>query len=244
MWIKICGVTNVDDAQAIVDAGADAVGLNFFAKSKRFVSGDAARTICNAVKSNLDVVGVFVNSPAEEVVETVNRVQLAAVQFHGDETTASIAAVHESCPDVAIVRAFRLRAGGVGDLIQSIRELQQNAVPLAAVLVDAFVADEYGGTGHMIDADLFKEFRQQLGSPADVSEYSGRSVPPTPAPRVILAGGLTAETVAAAVDASQPWGIDTASGVETSPGVKSSEKIRRFVKAVRTKMPSEPRDRL
>ncbi|MEO1981183.1 MAG: phosphoribosylanthranilate isomerase, partial [Fuerstiella sp.] len=182
--------------------------------------------------------------PVDEVIDIVRCVQLTAVQFHGDETTVSMATVHEACPDVAIVRAFRLRAGGAVDVVQSIRELQQNGVPLAAVLVDAFVADEYGGTGHMVDADLFTEFKQQLNCLADATGHSGMDIPPTPLPRVILAGGLTPETVAAAVDVAQPWGIDTASGVETSPGVKSSEKIRRFVNAVRSTKPSHQPDRL
>ncbi|MCP4783190.1 MAG: phosphoribosylanthranilate isomerase [Fuerstiella sp.] len=242
MWIKICGVTNVDDAEAIVDAGADAVGLNFFSRSKRFISADDANTICDAVNSKLDVVGVFVNSAADEVVDIVRHVQLTAVQFHGDETTASIAAVHEACPGTGIVRAFRLRAGGVVDVIQSIRELRQNGVPLAAVLVDAFVADEYGGTGHMVDAELFRDFRQQLSCLADAAGSSENRV--SPLPRLILAGGLTPTTVVEAVNAVQPWGIDTASGVETRPGVKSSEKIRQFVHSVRTAMPSDPPKRL
>ncbi|MEO2015124.1 MAG: phosphoribosylanthranilate isomerase [Fuerstiella sp.] len=244
MWIKICGVTNVDAAQAIVDAGGDAVGLNFFAGSKRFIPADEASVICDAVKSKLDVVGVFVNSPVDEVVDIVRRVRLTAVQFHGDETTDSISSVHDTCPDVAIVRAFRLRTGGVADVIQSIRELQQHGVHLAAVLVDAFVANEYGGTGHIIDADLFREFTRQLSSLTDASESSRKNIPSTPLPRVILAGGLTPETVAAAVDVAQPWGIDTASGVEISPGLKSLEKIQQFVNAGRSTNPSDPPDRL
>ena len=244
MWIKICGITRVVDAQAAADAGADAIGLNFYPKSKRFIEPEDARAIAEAVKPKLDVVGVFVNSPVQGVLDIVKRVQLTAVQFHGDETIESIVSVREACPHVAIVRAFRLRKDNIEDVIQAISELQHSDVALAAVLVDAFVADEYGGTGHMIAADLFGEFRQRLSSLADVSNDSEKRLASTSSLRVILAGGLTPETITNATDAAQPWGVDTASGVEISPGMKSSEQIRRFVKAVRTTAPSDPQDRL
>jgi phosphoribosylanthranilate isomerase len=244
MWTKICGITRVVDAQATADAGADAVGLNFYSASKRFIEPDKARAIADVVRPKLDVVGVFVNSPAQDVIDVVNRVHLTAVQFHGDETVECIVDVAEACPDVAIVRAFRLRKNGMEDVIQSIRELQHNDVSLAAVLVDAFVADEYGGTGHMIAADLFGEFRQRLISLEKMPDDSGALQSPSRSLRVILAGGLTPETVASATAAVQPWGVDTASGVESAPGIKSSDMIRRFVKAVRTTEPVESSDRL
>ena len=244
MWIKICGITRTVDAHAAADAGADAVGLNFYAASKRYICPDEARVIADAVKPKLDVVGVFVNSPTQDVVDIANRVQLTAVQFHGDESVETIVAVRKACPDIGIVRAFRLRKDGVKHVIQAIRDLHRSGAGPAAVLVDAFVANEYGGTGHMINADLFREFRKQLSRSDELSGDAEKRLPVPGTHRVILAGGLTPETVASATQATRPWGVDTASGVELSPGIKSSEQIRQFVKAVRTTAPAEPPDRL
>lgn len=244
MWIKICGITRTVDAHAAADAGADAVGLNFYTASKRYICPDEARVIADAVKPNLDVVGVFVNSPVQDVVDIVNRVQLTAVQFHGDESVETIVAVRKACPDIDIVRAYRLREDGVEHIIQEIRDLHRSGAGLAAVLVDAFVTNEYGGTGHMISTDLFREFRKQLSSIHEISGDTGKRLSVAGTHRVILAGGLTPETVASATAATGPWGVDTASGVEISPGKKSSEQIRQFVKAVRTTAPAEPPNRL
>ncbi len=244
MWIKICGITRIEDAQAAAAAGAEAVGLNFYPGSRRFVHPDEAKEIAEAVPPSLDVVGVFVNSSVQDVIGIARRAQLTAVQFHGDETAESVAVFQEACPEVAVVRAFRLRTDALEQVIKSIHELRQSSVVLAAVLVDAFVADAYGGTGHMIAADLFGQFRKslnRLANASDNSESDQSRVRPT---RVILAGGLTPETVASAAAAAQPWGVDTASGVETAPGLKSSEKILRFVKAVRKAEPVESTDRL
>ena len=244
MWIKICGITRVVDAHAAAEAGVDAVGVNFYPASKRFVSPETAQAIADALRPKLDVVGVFVNSPAQDVVDIIKRIQLTAVQFHGDETAESIVAVRKACPNIAIVRAFRLRKNKIADVLHSIRELQQSGAALAAVLVDAFMPDEYGGTGHMIAADLFGEFRQCLSSFAGASDDSAKWLSSATPPRVILAGGLTPETVAKAANVARPWGVDTASGVESTPGIKSSEQIRQFVKAVRTTASSGPPDRL
>ena len=159
MWIKICGITRIEDAQAAAAAGAEAVGLNFYPGSRRFVHPDEAKEIAEAVPPSLDVVGVFVNSSVQDVIGIVRRAQLTAVQFHGDETAESVAVFQEACPEVAVVRAFRLRTDALEQVIKSIHELRQSGVVLAAVLVDAFVADAYGGTGHMIAADLFEQFR-------------------------------------------------------------------------------------
>lgn len=215
-WIKICGITTTDDALMIAESGATAIGLNFFPQSKRYISPATARPIRDAVADDIDVVGVFVNSSATKVAEIVEQVGLNVVQFHGDETPEAISQFQQACPDILVVRAFRVGDDGLGDVEQSIEDLRSAGVRLSAILLDAHVAGEYGGTGRQIDASLLQQR-------------------PKGWPPLILAGGLTPVTVAAAQAAVAPWGIDTASGVEDSPGVKSREKVAAFVAAINVK---------
>lgn len=210
MWIKICGITTPEDAVMVAEAGADAIGLNFFEKSKRFVAPDAAREIRDTVPEKVDVVGVFVNSPAQHVAQVVDAVGLTTVQFHGDESVEDIVQLHRLTPGVKIIRAFRVGVSGTGEVTASLDKLSDVGVPLTAVLTDAHVVGEYGGTGKMIDPSLLQQRPQRW-------------------PNLILAGGLTPETVGAAIEKVQPWGVDTASGVESAPGVKSPERVLRFI---------------
>ena len=213
MWIKICGVTTVDDAIMISGFGVSAIGLNFFSGSPRCVSATAAKSIRDAVCQQLDVVGVFVNSPQDKVAQIADCVELDAVQFHGDETAETIAAFHQARPQVAIIRAFRIGADGITAMADSIDQLLAAGVRPAAVLVDAHVPGEYGGTGAQVASNVLKDCPKQW-------------------PRLILAGGLTAGNVGSATEAVRPWGLDTASGVEQAPGVKCSHKVGRFMSAL------------
>ncbi|MEQ9409885.1 MAG: phosphoribosylanthranilate isomerase [Fuerstiella sp.] len=223
MWIKICGVTLVEDAAMIATAGADAIGLNFYPRSRRFIDVRQAVEIRERVGDALDIVGVFVNSSLAEITEVCRQTALTAVQFHGDESATEIAAFHQASPGTAIIRAFRVGPAGTADVDAALLELTAAEVPLAAVLVDALVAGEYGGTGHLLDPELLQHRSQDW-------------------PRLVLAGGLNPDTVADAVDRVQPWGVDTASGVETRPGVKCPLKVRQFVSALRSA--AEPQQRL
>lgn len=214
MWIKICGVTTRDDASMIVEAGADAIGLNFFSQSKRYVAPQRAQSLRAGIGDALNVVGVFVNSPIEEVVDIASTVKLDTVQFHGDETPAQIAEFHQRCPATNIVRAFRIGTAGLLQMKQALAELEAAAVPLMAVLVDAWVDGEYGGTGRQVAAGLLDDRPDEM-------------------PPLILAGGLTPQTVSDAVARIRPWGVDTASGVEISPGVKDAGMVQQFVRKAR-----------
>lgn len=196
----------------IAKAGASSIGLNFYAPSKRYVAPSQARLIRDAVVHAMDITGVFVNSPVAEVCEITEEVGLDIVQFHGDETVEMIADFHSQCPDTLVIRAFRVDEEGLAPAIHSVQTLQSAGVPLIAVLLDAHVAGEYGGTGHQI-------------APAVIQDR------PKTWPPLILAGGLTPETVAAASSAVDPWGIDTASGVESGPGKKCGDKVRKFISA-------------
>jgi len=216
MWIKICGITRVEDAQIVQAARASAIGLNFYKASKRFVSVEQAALIANSVRENkgdggpLDIVGVFVNSSISEVAEIASKVSLTAVQFHGDESVADIAEFHRRVPSTLILRAMRVSVDRLDECLRALDSLCRE-VPLAACLLDAFVPGEFGGTGMTL-------------SPEVVYAYLAEA-----RPRLILAGGLTADNVAGILQVSHPWGVDTASGVELAPGVKDADKVRAFV---------------
>jgi len=219
MWVKICGVTNTEDALAATEAGVDAIGLNFFRGSKRYVAPVMAATIAETIRASSgggspDLVGVFVNSRADEIVQIVRDVKLNAVQFHGEESVELICSVHEQAPNVALIRAMRVSSDRLEVCLGELERLSKS-VPLAACLLDAYVSGEYGGTGHQLGGELAAALKTRLPS------------------RFILAGGLKPDNVAAAIRDFSPWGVDTASGVETSPGHKDVTLMQSFIREAR-----------
>jgi phosphoribosylanthranilate isomerase len=200
--VKVCGITNLEDALAAVEAGADMLGFNFYARSPRCVSPAEARKIIEGLPGGVSCVGVFVNEPEPADVERIAReAGLDAVQLHGDETPEYC----QSLRGLTTIKALRV---GADYHVES-------AAPYGtdAVLLDAYVAGERGGTGHTFDWALAALTRERV-------------------PRLFLAGGLTPDNVAAALAAVRPYAVDVCSGVETAPGRKSPELMRRFVKAV------------
>jgi len=203
--IKICGLTSADDVVAATEAGATAIGINFWAGSRRFV-GEAAAEVAAAVPAGVWRVGVFVNATAEEVSATAARHQLTHVQLHGDETPeahlAMSSASGSSAP--ALLRALRVRtAASLGEAA---------SWPTSLLLLDAHV-EGYGGAG--------------VTAPWAVISAHAPSRP------FLLAGGLGPHNVAAAIAATRPSGVDVASGVELAAGKKSREKMVAFVEAAR-----------
>jgi phosphoribosylanthranilate isomerase len=228
--IKICGVTTPEDALLAAEAGADAIGLNFYARSPRYVAPEPAAEIVRRLHERysgerLKVVGVFVNAALEQILSTIELLQAAAgnqspaglvIQLHGDEPPEFLSELCRQRPDVPVVRAFRCRGADLraeADYVQQCHAL--GALPHAA-LVDAYAPGNFGGTGQCIDWQAVAAGRQHLGG-----------VP------VILAGGLTAENVAAAIAAARPDGVDVASGVESAPGRKDAAKVAAFIAAAR-----------
>jgi phosphoribosylanthranilate isomerase len=205
--VKICGVTRVEDAEAVARSGADFIGLNFWSGSKRCVSIDAAREIAAAARAvaSVAVVGVFVNASIDEVAAIAADVPLDVIQLHGDESpedAASIVAQSQRW----LWKAIAVPSGAALDLDALDRW------PADALLLDAATPGR-GGSGVTID----------WSTAADAARRR----------RVMLAGGLTPENVAAAVRAVSPWGVDVASGVETSPGIKDAGRIAAFIDSVR-----------
>ncbi len=199
--VKICGITNVEDATAVVEAGADALGFVFAEGSKRFLTIEAAEAIARKLPSHPMRVGVFVDAPAGFVAEAIQRCGLAMAQFHGAEPP-------EFCGQFGVMslKAFRVKdAASLAPLAD---------YPVDAILLDAYVPGQQGGTGAAFDWKLAIAAKK-FGKP------------------IFLAGGLTPGNVAEAVRLAQPFGVDVSSGVEKAPGRKDLEKVRRFIAAVR-----------
>ncbi len=212
-WVKICGMTNLEDAVVAVEAGADAVGFVFYEKSARNIGVEAAREIVEKLPESVDKIGVFVNELPEKVSAIAVEVGLTAVQFHGDEyQSPEKYSVNRDAffglPAIDIVR--RWRQGNVFVTFSGFPNL-------AGILLDSGTREERGGTGKTFAWGEAHSFVSAIGSQHPV----------------IIAGGLTPANVGWAVQFLKPWGVDVASGVEVRPGKKDPEKVRAFMKAVR-----------
>lgn len=199
--VKICGITRVEDALAAAAAGADAIGLVFYAKSPRAVGIEQARAIIAALPPFVTTVGLFVDIECDELQRILASVPLDLLQFHGDESP-------EQCESInrPYIKALRVKAGD--DIA-----VQVNRYPGAkGILLDTYVDGVPGGTGEAFDWSLVPE---------------GLSKP------VILAGGLHADNVAAAVARVRPYAVDVSGGVEASKGIKDAEKVGAFIRAAR-----------
>ena len=208
--IKICGLTSVGDALACVSGGADWIGLNFHPGSSRRIEPSLASEIVAALPPSAHAVGLFVDRPPDEVASLADRIGLKTVQLHGDEPPTDLVALGH----LRIIRAFRLGdTEAVACMLRYLSRSQELGRPPDAVLVDAHVAGQPGGTGHAIASELL------------------RVLPPLP--NLILAGGLTPENVAGRIGQVRPWMVDVASGVESSPGRKDPGRVAAFVRAAR-----------
>jgi phosphoribosylanthranilate isomerase len=207
--VKICGITNAEDAAAAVAAGADALGFIFFRKSPRYVEPAVAKQIIAALPPLVIPVGVFVNEEAAAVRTIMDNCGLALAQLHGDETAAY-------CRELArpVMKAIRLKDRGS---FLALAEFQGRA-GVRGFVVDTYSETAYGGTGEITDWSLAAEAAKSA--------------------TILLAGGLTPENVAEAIKAVRPYGVDVSSGVESSPGRKDHGKVRAFLEAVRVVSPA------
>lgn len=199
--IKICGIRDPEMGRAAAAAGADAIGLVFHAASPRAVDPGMARDIAVAVPAFVTVVGLFVNRDAQGVRDVLARVPLAMLQFHGDETP-------QFCNQFGLPW---IRAVGVGPGVDLL-EWAGRFSCAAALLLDAQVRGQFGGTGTPFDWSL---------------------VPPSLTRRVVVSGGLNADNVSRAIRTVRPWAVDVSSGVEVERGIKDAARIEEFVRSVR-----------
>jgi phosphoribosylanthranilate isomerase len=202
-FVKICGITNLEDALLSVAAGADALGFNFYRRSPRYIEPFAAREIVEHLPGNVLTVGVFVNEPTPDtVVRIASEAGVAAVQLHGDES-----------PDYC--RALRgqyvikvLTAGS------DFKPQQALDYKVQAIMLDTFDPEMRGGTGRVSDWSVARKTRELV-------------------PKLFLAGGLAAENLRFAIAAVDPYGVDACSKLEISPGKKIRERVEAFVNAAR-----------
>jgi phosphoribosylanthranilate isomerase len=203
--VKICGITRVEDALCAVHAGADAIGLVFYASSPRCVSIAQAQDIVAAMPPFVSVVGLFVNAGAAEIQSILSQVHLDIVQFHGDETPQDC---EQACAQINLPYYKAIRVKPDTNLLQYAIDFKA----AKALLLDAYTEQAYGGTGQPFDWNLIP---QDLPKP------------------IILAGGLDAKNVAGAIQQVQPYAVDVSGGVELTKGKKSAEKIAAFMQAVK-----------
>lgn len=204
MHVKICGVTNIDDALAAADLGASAVGLNFVGTSPRRIDVARARAIADAIHAakgtRVQVVGIVADLSVDEMRALVRDAGLDCLQLHGDEA-----------PDVlSPLLPHAYKAVRIASADDSARAA---TFPGDHILVDAKVEGALGGTGATFDWSLVTDLAKTK--------------------KLTLAGGLTPANVEVAVRAVRPYCVDVASGVESSPGVKDHEKVRAFIEAAR-----------
>ena len=216
-WVKICGMTNMEDALVAVEAGADAVGFVFYEKSPRCVSVETAREIVSKLPESVEKVGVFVDSESERIREVVIGGGLTAVQLHGAVSLESVARDPRPVMESVAVRKVivmdhgdELRDGG---FIVGSRASEK----MFAVLLDSRSNETAGGTGMKFDWEGARDMVRALNL----------HVP------VIIAGGLNPSNVSDAIKTFRSWGVDVVSGVEAAAGKKDPEKVRAFVRAVR-----------
>jgi phosphoribosylanthranilate isomerase len=212
-WVKICGITNLDDALVAVDAGADAVGFVFYEKSPRCVSVETAREIVAKLPESVEKVGVFVGGSSDGVAEAIRQCGLTIAQIYPRE---SLALTDEFFRDFPFRVIPAISMGLIGqDEIAGFYVANSAREKVVAALIDSGNSDRPGGTGEKFD------WRKMAGL-ADRIDL-----------KFVLAGGLKVENVGDAIATLEPWGVDVASGVEARPGKKDPEKVRAFVRAVR-----------
>lgn len=213
-WIKICGTTNLEDAQRSMAAGADALGF-IFAPSSRRIDVETAAAIIRHLRGAVESIGVFVNQLPGRVAEIVEQAGLTGVQLHGDESAESLPEFRGALGDRKIIKT--LHANDLLDASQKLAAYLAQRGSVDAILLDSGSTQRRGGTGLRFDWQDAKPLAAEI-----------RCAMP-----LILAGGLNADNVAEAIEWFAPWGVDVVSGVESSPGKKDENKIREFIAAVR-----------
>ncbi len=216
--IKICGITNPEQARAIAELGATALGFICASQSPRYVTPQQIGDIVGGLpldpttgRISCDRIGVFVNADLATIQQTVAIGQLSGVQLHGDESPDFCAQLRDTLPPVELIKAFRVRSAS------TLAAIQTYETSVDTLLLDAYDPNLAGGTGHTIDWQALQEFR--------------------PRQPWFLAGGLTPANILTALRQLRPHGIDLSSGVEQSPGNKDLTKVAQLFDQLRQYRP-------
>jgi phosphoribosylanthranilate isomerase len=203
--VKVCGITNLADAEKALEFGADALGFNFYPPSPRCIAPEEARAVLQRLPEGSCNIAVFVNEPKEKVRETIAHGELpngrqaySALQFHGDET-------QEYCRgwSMKVIKVFRVREK------KSLEGMEQ--FPADFYLLDSW-SSGYGGSGAAFSWEWLEGLKTE---------------------KLILSGGLSIENVVEAIRRIHPYGVDVCSGVETRPGIKDHAKLKEFILAAK-----------
>lgn len=227
MFVKICGITNLDDALVAAEAGANALGFNFWRPGKRYIAPETARQIIVQLPAGVMTVGVFVDEDAGEVERIARDLCLSAAQLHGRETPEYVARLRPICP---------VRGAGGSECFQQPGGTERTGDRSPLGLWKVFRVDESFQAAHLaaysVDAFLLDGAGSAPGGNA--ARFDWQCARQARAfGRIILAGGLDPENVAEAVRMVRPWGVDVASGVESAPGRKDHRRVRQFIAAAR-----------
>ena len=201
--IKICGITNLEDAKNAIGLGADFLGFNFYPKSPRYVDYKKVKDIINELNGKVSIVGVFVNESTDNVKKIADYCSLDLIQLSGDETNNDITQLRK-ITNTKIIQTFRIKNKINTDLINSFNS--------DYIMLDSFKGGFYGGTGESFD----------FGSVNGIDNK-----------KLFLAGGLNHKTVKLAVKKLNPYAVDVCSSIESEPGKKDIIKMKQFIEAVK-----------
>jgi phosphoribosylanthranilate isomerase len=202
--VKICGITNLSDAKAAIEAGTDSLGFNFYEKSLRRISTVEAAKIRAQLPPTIETAGVFVNASPTDIISLRSFVRFHAAQLHGDENPATVSKVVAA--SIPVIKAFRVTPDFSAATLDRYPDVH-------AFLLDSARTGQYGGTGKTGDWEFARRAAKTR--------------------LIILAGGLTIENVGEAIHLVQPYAVDVASGLESKPGKKDHGRIRDFIQEVR-----------
>ena len=203
--VKICGIRSFDDAVQCINLGADALGINFWNKSKRYVTRDIVETWVDKLDPKVERIGVFVNESYENIISLIDDGIIHAAQLHGNEDN--------SFCEKFLDKYKIIRAVGIKD-----DESVDNAtrIVVKTVLLDTFCGNDFGGSGHTFEWNYAKKFKSK-----------------NPERPLILAGGLNISNITTAINEVAPSAVDVASGVENESGFKDPLLVEKFINSVK-----------
>jgi len=216
VWIKICGITNLEDAKSISELGVDAMGFVLSADSPRKVEVMTAYRIIEALRAKenkISMVGVFVNEEIIRVLNNCKSLRLDYIQLSGDEDRDYLKDLKEKSKDIKIIKSIRIKNKSESYRAKINKKVDKLKEYADFILMDSYSKNVYGGTGVSFNWDIVKDYYWEIP--------------------VILSGGLDAENVRQAVDIVKPFGVDASSKLEIYPGKKDIDKVTKFINVLK-----------
>lgn len=216
VWIKICGITNIDDAKSISELRVDAMGFVLSADSPRRVEIITVYRIIEALRTRenkISMVGVFVNEEIRKVLNDYRSLRLDYIQLSGDEDMDYLKDLKEKAKDIKIIKSIRIKKKSESYKAKINKKVDKLKEYADFILMDSYSKNVYGGTGVSFNWDIVKDYYREIP--------------------VILSGGLDAENVRQAVDIVKPFGVDASSKLEIYPGKKDIDKVTKFINVLK-----------